>query len=86
LYDYESGEFVDGTPVILSTPINIGKSKDLDLNSLNYNPSKIWKINSSFNLFNTKTTGDFMYTNSQNKVIIQNLDNEAFSWFTRINS
>jgi hypothetical protein len=25
-----------------------------------------------------------MYTNSQNKVIIQNLDNEA--WFTRINS
>jgi hypothetical protein len=27
-----------------------------------------------------------MYTNSQNKVIIQNLDNEAFSWFTRINS
>jgi hypothetical protein len=26
---YESGEFVDGTPVILSTPINIGKSKDL---------------------------------------------------------
>jgi hypothetical protein len=26
-----------------------------------------------------------MYTNSQNKVI-QNLDNEAFSWFTRINS
>jgi hypothetical protein len=50
--------------------------------SLNYNPSKIWKINSSFNLFNTKTTGDFMYTNSQNKVIIQNLDNEAFSWFT----
>jgi hypothetical protein len=23
-----------------------------------------------------------MYTNSQNKVIIQNLDNEAFSWFT----
>jgi hypothetical protein len=30
---YESGEFVDGTPVILST-INIGKSKDLDLNFL----------------------------------------------------
>jgi hypothetical protein len=29
LLRYESGEFVDGTPVILSTPINIGKSKDL---------------------------------------------------------
>jgi outer membrane receptor protein involved in Fe transport len=84
---YESGEFVDGTPVILSTPINIGKEQRFGFElSLNYNPSKIWKINSSFNLFNTKTTGDFMYTNSQNEVIIQNLDNEAFSWFTRINS
>jgi outer membrane receptor for ferrienterochelin and colicins len=84
---YESGEFVDGTPVILSTPINIGKEQRFGFElSLNYNQSKIWKINSSFNLFNTKTTGDFMYTNSQNKVIVQNLDNEAFSWFTRINS
>jgi outer membrane receptor for ferrienterochelin and colicins len=84
---YESGEFVDGTPVILSTPINIGKEQRFGFElSLNYNPSKIWKINSSFNLFNTKTTGDFMYTNSQNEVIVQNLDNEAFSWFTRINS
>jgi hypothetical protein len=27
LVRYESGEFVDGTPVILSTPINIGKAK-----------------------------------------------------------
>jgi outer membrane receptor for ferrienterochelin and colicins len=84
---YESGEFVDGTPVILSTPINIGKEQRFGFElSLNYNPSKIWKINSSFNLFNTKTTGNFMYTNSQDNVIVQNLDNEAFSWFTRINS
>jgi hypothetical protein len=27
LYDYESGEFVDGTPVILSTPINMERAK-----------------------------------------------------------
>jgi outer membrane receptor protein involved in Fe transport len=84
---YESGQFVDGTPVILSTPINIGKEQRFGFElSLNYNPSKTWKVNGSFNLFNTKTTGDFMYTNSQNEVVIQNLDNEAFSWFTRINS
>jgi hypothetical protein len=57
------------------------KEQRFDLNFLN-NPSKIWKINSSFNLFNTKTTGDFMQIPPQkNKVIIQNLDNEA-SWFT----
>ncbi|CAM3014840.1 TonB-dependent receptor domain-containing protein [Flavobacterium frigoris] len=84
---YESGEFVDGTPVILSTPINIGKEQKFGFEfTLNYSPIKKWKINSSFNLYNTNTTGDFMYTNSQNEVIIQNLDNEAFSWFSRVNS
>lgn len=84
---YESGEFVDGTPVILSTPINIGKEQKFGFEfTLNYSPIKKWKINSSFNLYNTKTTGDFVYTNSQNQVITQNLDNEAFSWFARVNS
>ncbi|WP_367770848.1 TonB-dependent receptor [Flavobacterium sp. WC2421] len=84
---YESGEFVNGTPVILSTPINIGKEQKIGFEfTLNYNPIKAWKINSSFNLFNTKTTGDFQYTNSQNVVVTQNLDNQATSWFTRVNS
>jgi outer membrane receptor for ferrienterochelin and colicins len=84
---YESGEFVNGTPVILSTPINIGKEQRFGFEfTLNYSPIKKWKINSSFNLFNTKTTGDFMYTNSQDEVIVQNLDNEVFSWFARVNS
>ncbi|HEY4618663.1 MAG TPA: TonB-dependent receptor [Flavobacterium sp.] len=84
---YENGEFVDGTPVILSTPINIGKEQKFGFEfTLNYSPIKKWKINSSFNLYNTKTTGDFVSTNSQDQVITQNLDNEAFSWFARVNS
>ena len=84
---YESGEFVDGTPVILSTPINIGKEQKFGFEfTLNYSPIKKWKINSSFNLYDTKTTGDFTYTNSQDEVIVQNLDNKAFSWFARVNS
>tara|TARA_R110000868_G_scaffold57476_7_gene177452 strand:+ start:11183 stop:13663 length:2481 start_codon:yes stop_codon:yes gene_type:complete len=84
---YESGEFVNGTPVILSTPINIGKEQKFGFEfTLNYNPIKAWKINSSFNLFNTKTTGDFVYTNSQNELVTQNLDNKATSWFARVNS
>jgi outer membrane receptor protein involved in Fe transport len=97
---YESGEFVDpdldaageaiprtGTPVILSTPINIGKEQRFGFElTLNYSPSKKWKINSSFNLFNTKTTGDFTYINSEDIAITKNLDNEAFSWFARVNS
>jgi outer membrane receptor for ferrienterochelin and colicins len=97
---YESGEFVDatldesgevvdgtGTPVILSTPINIGKEQRFGFEfTLNYSPIKKWKINSSFNFFNNNTTGDFEYTNSKEEVIVQNLDNEAFSWFTRVSS
>ena len=84
---YESGDFVDGTPVILSTPINIGKEQKFGFEfTLNYNPIKKWKINSSFNLFNATTTGDFSYVNSNNIVVVQNLDNQATSWFARVNS
>lgn len=95
---YESGDFVGGTtdqngnnvggtPVILSTPINIGKEQKFGMEfTLNYNPTKKWKINSSFNLFNATTTGDFSYVNSKDELIVQNLDNQATSWFTRLNS
>jgi len=84
---FESGEFVDGTPVILSTPVNVGKEQKIGFEfTLNYAPIKKWKLNSSFNLFNSNTTGEYVYTNSQNDVITQNLDNKAFSWFARINS
>jgi hypothetical protein len=54
--------------------------------TLNYSPTKNWKINSSFNLFNSTTTGDFSYVNSNDVVITQNLDNQATNWFTRVNS
>ena len=95
---YESGDFVNGvddgtgtlvggTPVILSTPINIGKEQKFGFEfTLNYSPSKKWKLNSSFNLFDSKTTGEFVYTDSQGIVQTTNLDNEAVSWFTRVNS
>lgn len=75
------------TPVILSTPINLGREQKIGFEfTLNYSPLKIWKINSSFNLFNTKTTGENTYTNIDGDLITQNLDNEAFSWFTRVSS
>lgn len=83
----ETGDFVDGTPVILSTPINLGKEQKFGFEmTLNYTPFKSWKLNSSFNLFNSNTTGTYTYTNSQDEVITQNLDNKSFSWFARINS
>lgn len=95
---YESGDFVNGvddgtgtlvggTPVILSTPINIGKEQKFGFEfTLNYSPSKKWKLNSSFNLFDSKTTGEFVYTDSQGITQTTNLDNKAVSWFTRVNS
>ncbi|MFT5251757.1 MAG: outer membrane receptor for ferrienterochelin and colicins [Flavobacteriales bacterium] len=83
----QNGQNVGGTPVILSTPINIGKEQKFGLEfTVNYSPTRNWKINSSFNLFNSKTTGDFSYTNSKDVVITQNLDNQAANWFTRVNS
>ena len=83
----ETGEFVGNNPVILSSPINLAKEQQFGFEfTLNYTPLKIWKINSSFNLSNVKTTGDYSFTNTQGDVITTNLDNETFSWFSRVNS
>ncbi|MEO8253934.1 MAG: outer membrane beta-barrel protein [Flavobacterium sp.] len=67
--------------------MNLAKQQQLGFEfTLNYNPFKIWKINSSFNFSNTKTTGDYTYTNTNSEVITQNLNNETLSWFSRVNS
>ncbi|MBC7439742.1 MAG: outer membrane beta-barrel protein, partial [Flavobacterium sp.] len=44
------------------------------------------KLNSNFNFFRNQTNGDFVYTNSKKKIITQNFDNTAYSWFTRLTS
>lgn len=83
----ETGEFVDGTPVILSTPINLAKQDQFGFEfNVNYNPFKIWKINASFNLAQSQITGENTYTDFQGNIVTQNLDNDAFSWFSRVNS
>ncbi|MFA9189205.1 TonB-dependent receptor [Flavobacterium sp. FBOR7N2.3] len=83
----ETGEFVGDNPVILSSPVNLAKEQQFGFEfTLNYSPLKIWKINSSFNLFNSKTTGENTYEDINGNEITQKLDNEAFSWFTRVSS
>ncbi|MFL9829346.1 outer membrane beta-barrel family protein [Flavobacterium sp. ST-87] len=83
----ETGDYVGDNPVILSSPINLAKEQQFGFEfTLNYSPFKVWKINSSFNLANTKTTGNYTYTNINNEEITQNLNNETFSWFSRVNS
>ena len=60
-----TGDDVNGIPVIKSQPINLGKEQKFGFEfTLNYNPFKIWRINSNFNLYNVKTTGEHSYTDT----------------------
>ena len=82
-----TGDEVNGVPVIKSQPINLGKEQKYGFEfTLNYNPFKIWRLNSNFNFYNVKTTGENSYTDTQGELIVQNLDNQANNWFTRISS
>lgn len=82
-----NGEEVNGIPVILSRPINLGKEQKFGFEfTLNYTPFKWWRVNSNFNLYNVKTTGENTYVDNNGNTVVQNLDNQANSWFARINS
>ncbi|URM36733.1 outer membrane beta-barrel family protein [Flavobacterium anhuiense] len=82
-----TGDEVNGVPVIKSQPINLGKEQKFGFEfTFNYTPFKWWKLNSNFNFFNVKTTGEHSYTDTQGNLIVQNLDNQANSWFARVNS
>ncbi|WP_298396672.1 TonB-dependent receptor [Flavobacterium sp.] len=83
----ESGTFVNGIPVIVSSPINLATEYRAGFEfTLNYTPYKWWKLNSNFNFFRVETQGDFTYTNFQNTQVTQNFDNIASSWSTRLTS
>lgn len=83
----DSGNTVNGIPVIESSPINLGTEMRTGFEvNLNYSPYKWWKLNSNFNFFAVQTRGDFVYTNSSNQVITQNFDFDATSWSTRLTS
>jgi outer membrane receptor protein involved in Fe transport len=83
----ESGNFVNGTPIIITSPINIATEFRTGFEfTLNYSPYKWWKLNSNFNFFQSDTEGDFVYTNFNNVVVKQNFNNSATSWFSRLTS
>ncbi len=82
-----TGDEVNGIPVIKSSPVNLGKEQKFGFEfTLNYNPFKIWRVNSNFNFYNVKTTGENSYTDTQGDLIVQNLDNQATTWSARISS
>ncbi|WP_281225817.1 outer membrane beta-barrel family protein [Flavobacterium aquiphilum] len=83
----QTGDLVNGVPVVKSQPINLGHEQKYGFEfTLNYTPFKIWRVNSNFNLYNVKTTGEHTYTDTNGNYIVQNLDNQANNWFARVNS
>ncbi|MBD3580900.1 TonB-dependent receptor domain-containing protein [Flavobacterium selenitireducens] len=88
----DSGETVDNgdgtsTPVILTTPINLGKEYRAGFEfTLNYSPFKWWKLNSNFNVFRNETQGDYSYVLSNGDAFTEDFDNVAYSWSTRLTS
>ena len=83
----ESGAFVNGTPVIISSPINLATEYRTGFEfTLNYSPYKWWKLNGNFNLFRNETQGIFTYTDFNNNINVQDFGNVATSWSSRITS
>jgi outer membrane receptor protein involved in Fe transport len=83
----ESGDFQNGVPIILSSPINLATEYRGGFEfTLNYSPYKWWKLNSNFNFFYVETDGDFNYIDFNGNPVSQNFDNSATSWFTRLTS
>ncbi|HWS60919.1 MAG TPA: outer membrane beta-barrel family protein [Flavobacterium sp.] len=83
----ESGDYVNGIPVIISGPINVATEWRTGFEfNLNYSPFKWWKLNSNFNFFNIDTNGDYTYTDFNDQEITQNFDNNASSWSAKLNS
>ena len=82
-----SGVNTSGTPVIISTPINLDYENRLGFEfTLNYSPYKWWKLNSNFNFFRVQTVGEFSYVNIANQTITRDFGNTADAWFTRLTS
>ncbi len=86
------GTTPEGTPITLTTPINLAKEYRLGLEfNVNYNPFRWWRINSNLNFFRNETKGDyfFSYTDPDTNEVFdsyQNFNRTAFTWTSRINS
>ncbi|AXG71952.1 outer membrane protein beta-barrel family protein [Kordia sp. SMS9] len=65
-------------PIIRRTPINLARNDRFGFEfTLTYNPSRKWRLNGNFNLFQSYNRGDF------NGV---NFDADNLSWFVRVNN
>lgn len=87
-----NGLYVEDTPVIITSPLNIGKEFRFGFEfNVNYNPFKWWRINSNFNFYRNQTDGDYSYSYLDQKTqqtvnAYLDLNSSGASWTTRINS
>ena len=80
----DTGELTDnGDPIIKRFPINLSTQERTGFEfTLSYRPFKIWSINSDFNLFKTKTDGDYV---DPTTLVSQNFDFENTAFSLRLN-
>lgn len=83
----ETGNFVDGIPIIFNTPFNLATDNKIGFEfTLNYTPYKWLKLNGNFNYFNNKTDGTYSYTTPLNEIKTIDFYNTSSTWFTRLNA
>ena len=74
-------------PIIYTGPVNLGNEDRLGFEfTLNYNPFKWWRLNHNFNIYRVTNNGEYNYVGADNIARTINLNNEATTWFTRLNS
>lgn len=83
----ESGDFVNGIPVIINTPFNLGEDNRIGMEfTLNYALKKWWKLNSNVNYFYNETKGDYQFINSTNNLVVQDFNYKSSTWSARLTS
>ena len=83
----ERGDLINGIPVIINTPFNLGEDNRLGMEvTVNYTLKKWWKLNSNINFFYNETKGDYQYYNTSNNLVVQNFDYKSSTWTTRLTS
>lgn len=83
----ERGDAINGIPVIINTPFNLGEDNRIGMEfTVNYSLKKWWKLNSNFNFFYNETKGEYQYYNTNNDLVVQNFNYNSSTWTTRLTS
>lgn len=77
----------EGIPITISGPINLATEYRYGMEfNLGYNPYKWWRLNGNINLFQQSTRGEYVYNDFSGNPVVQNFDNDTFTWTARLNN